>query len=1135
MTPAPTPRLAPLCAALMLAAALLLGGCTPAVEAPKVVRGGVDLSSWNFETQGPVRLSGDWEFFWNPADEGLPQADARTTPDYFPVPGLWRGQSAAGQMIVPHGNAVYRLLLRMPETQHGKMAVLASGGLSVCEIWINGVRMAAGGELGFSKADEKPRRHYVVAQCPESWRILEIAIKVSNHHNVSGGLYGMVLLGTAEQINNFYRTPWLLAACMAGALVCLSLLYATLFVMRRKGREYLYFSLFCLAWGTAILFSPSSGFLMAQIAPSIPWGWYIAASMLPYGLTNPLLLTFYHSLFPKRFRKPVERTCWALSLAYMAFILLTPPHAYGPVVMTYFLMGCLVLLYLFVCFVMDLVRREQGTGILFLGYLALGLAELDDMLFDLHYIDVPSLRPIGVFVFILSYAFYLAYRFSLSFNRAEQLGAELEAANKRLLRLDGLKDEFLVNTTHELKTPLAGMIGIAESLLAGAGGALSEAASGPLRTIVASGRRLSKLINDVLDFSRLKHEDIALKPAAVDLRPAVGRVLALVGALKRDEVALENAVPEDLPAVLADPDRLEQILLNLVGNALRYTDAGRVLVQARVRGGFAEIVVEDTGRGIAPEDMERIFEPYEQAGEGVPGGTGIGLSITRQLVELHGGLLEAASRPGQGSAFTFSLPLADRAKHGDAPAQPAMPVVAEAPSAPVPAHAAEAGPGRYQVLVVDDEPVNLEVVASILGLAGITFRTARDGVAALRLIEGGDRPQMVLLDVMMPHMNGYAVCRELRRRYSPSALPIVLLTVKSRAEDVVEGFSCGANDYLTKPFSRDELSARVTTQLKLKEAYAALAENAELRHELNLRRKTETQLRFWRARLGKIFDTLEDALLVVNPSGEIVFCNAAFKGFVLCDGDGLPGQELTTLLAAPASGPSVALLDFCRSLPGAEEASSVFAGVDIRTAGGDVGVSLTASRVEVEEETLCLLVARLSGGAQATGAAALPLHLLQDLDANRRRVQALEDALLTPESADPGQHKLLAESIRSLDGLLGQISAHVQDGSQPQEKRALAVKVMNLAVDCWVEATGSTKADMAEQSGLWNVYMERDGYSRTQTLDKYLDEETLPQKPRWKMVFVTADYVLANCPEDLPIRRELEETLGRLTALYAQR
>jgi len=245
----------------------------------------------------------------------------------------------------------------------------------------------------------------------------------------------------------------------------------------------------------------------------------------------------------------------------------------------------------------------------------------------------------------------------------------LEAKNAELEHLDKLKDEFLANTSHELRTPLNGMIGISESMIDGATGKLTEIQERNLWMVAQSGHRLSNLVNDILDFSKLKHKRIDLQLKPVSLRDLVEVVLTLSQSLVgTKQLSLINEVSSDLPAAHADENRLQQILYNLVGNAVKFTRSGTVKVSAEVLPPSAEqessvlaVTIADTGIGIPEEKLERIFEAFEQA-EGSTGrefgGTGLGLAVTKQLVELHHGKLTVTSTVGAGSQFTFTLPVA---------------------------------------------------------------------------------------------------------------------------------------------------------------------------------------------------------------------------------------------------------------------------------------------------------------------------------------------------------------------------------------------------------------------------------------------------------------------------------------------
>ncbi|MBD2042804.1 hybrid sensor histidine kinase/response regulator [Microcoleus sp. FACHB-672] len=413
----------------------------------------------------------------------------------------------------------------------------------------------------------------------------------------------------------------------------------------------------------------------------------------------------------------------------------------------------------------------------------------------------------------------------------------LESQNEELKRLDQLKDEFLANTSHELRTPLNGIIGIAESLIDGATGQLPAATTANLSLIASSGRRLSRLINDILDFSKLRHKNLELQLKPVDLRAVTQVVLTLSNPLiANKKLQLVNTIPVALPLVEADEDRLQQILHNLIGNAIKFTPYGTITLSAEAvntqpelttETGKIAITVSDTGIGIPEDKFESIFESFEQA-EGSTareyGGTGLGLAVTKKLVELHGGEIRVKSQLGYGSQFTFTLPISQcqvKSAQSTSAISDSIPLELVFPLARQDSETT-LNEKQFKVLIVDDEPVNLQVLVNILSLYNYAITKASNGQEALEIIQEGFIPDLILLDVMMPKMTGYEVCQQIRERFPAHELPIVMLTAKNQVADIVAGFESGANDYLCKPIQKQEMLARIKTHLylaKLTSAY----------------------------------------------------------------------------------------------------------------------------------------------------------------------------------------------------------------------------------------------------------------------------------------------------------------------------
>jgi len=399
-----------------------------------------------------------------------------------------------------------------------------------------------------------------------------------------------------------------------------------------------------------------------------------------------------------------------------------------------------------------------------------------------------------------------------------QLAEKDRATAMRLRELDKLKDTFLANTSHELRTPLHGIIGLAEGLIQGAAGPINHDVAENLSMVVSSGRRLSSLVNDILDFAKLEQGELVLEIKAVDLYGLTEVVLALTQPLARGkQLKLVNQVARDLPAASADEDRVLQILHNLIGNAVKFTHAGEVVVTACLQEDRLVVSVRDSGIGIPADSHEKIFRDFEQADGDVArvySGTGLGLAISQQLVILQGGEIGVESEVGKGSVFWFTLPVSSERAAGPKPIGVSRlgdkDWLETEPRPPFPM--SEAG---FRILVVDDEPVNRRVLCNHLIPLGYQVFEASDGEAALHFLEQHRSIDLILLDVMMPGQSGYQVCSELRKTRALEELPVIFLTARNQVTDLVSAFEAGGNDFLTKPVAREELLPRVETHLKL--------------------------------------------------------------------------------------------------------------------------------------------------------------------------------------------------------------------------------------------------------------------------------------------------------------------------------
>ena len=393
---------------------------------------------------------------------------------------------------------------------------------------------------------------------------------------------------------------------------------------------------------------------------------------------------------------------------------------------------------------------------------------------------------------------------------AQRARDEAEASN-------AAKGSFLARMSHEIRTPMNSVLGLSEVLL---GGHLDPQQRQHAELVHRSAGALMDIINEILDLSRIEAVGVDLRPAPVDLRGLVRGVAEMLrGRAQEAGLELTAVLPGDLPqGVEVDPVRLRQVLVNLVGNALKFTPRGWVRVEVSRAGDGLRFEVEDTGIGIAADQLPRLLQPFTQADESAErryAGTGLGLPISQQIVQAMGGDIEVISEPGRGTRLWFELVLPEVVPAAPEPAASRPRRVEEGrarPRAAAPRATGLDDVEQAHVLVVDDNAANREVASAMLEVLGCTSDQVDSGREALAAV-GSNRYAMVLLDCHMPGWSGFRTLDELRRwwkgREVATTPPVVALTADAQPEFRAQCAAHGMDDYLSKPLSMDALGALI--------------------------------------------------------------------------------------------------------------------------------------------------------------------------------------------------------------------------------------------------------------------------------------------------------------------------------------
>ncbi|MFS0559052.1 ATP-binding protein [Brevibacillus sp. 179-C9.3 HS] len=673
--------------AIIMIGMLIVPSFTWAVEQPpRAEQGVLDLRGVDWEDGETVWLDGEWGFYWQQLQSPGTFDSHASEREFMQVPSTWKEGAGARTDISNHGYATYRLSIQLDEQQSGRpLALYMPSVATAYKLWINGKVMAENGVVGENLAEMIPKNYPKVVVFQPDQSQVELVIHVSNFVQRKGGLWESIALGSADQIMQKREANIIYAGMIAASLMIMGIYHFGLYVTRKREISTLYFCGVSIAISIRILFLGET--MAVSLFPQIPWEMGVKLEYMSSLVTMIMLACFVRSQYTAFFHRFIQRVCVWTGLLFILFVLFTPARIYTEWI--YVGEAYLLLSYSYMLFVYGraILQKQPGSLLNGMGLLVFFAAVVNEILFYAHLSPFENAIPFGLLVFLLTQMMNLSMVFARSFAHVEQLSEVLAQTNEsleqkvqqrtkaladknqELQRMEESRRMLLSNISHELGTPLTSIQGFIKAMI---DGVVKPDDPKYLGIIYEKTIYLHRIITDLFELSKMESRQLRFHFQPL---PLVGFFRGLYEKNLLDmedknlqfkwEAQMEPNAKSKLMLV-ADPIRLEQVMSNLLVNAQAYTPQGGTITLhvawelAEDGTGEALIKVIDSGAGMKAAALPFVFDRFYR-GSGSrklrTAGVGLGLAISKEIIENHQGQIGVQSTEGEGSTFWFSLPV----------------------------------------------------------------------------------------------------------------------------------------------------------------------------------------------------------------------------------------------------------------------------------------------------------------------------------------------------------------------------------------------------------------------------------------------------------------------------------------------